>query len=514
MHALRLVMVTVVILAASLAPKLAGASTRYLLPVAATYVAVEVGLEIARRRNPVGGFSVLAAMLLGDAVFIVTVMYRTGGASSYLSFLVELHLIAVSLLVSYRTGLKLAFSYTVLFAVGHYLHAVGWLATAQGGRAVVVGFGTSEVFGILAFWLVALGTAAFSSLNERELRRSKVELRALATMSAALTSNPRPDLVPGLVLDSLLTTFGMTRGAMVIAGPDGAETTTMVGRDVTRTVDGLESWPDAVAEVAAARRAPVLVRTLGPDSPVLADAMPRSRNVIVLPLLAGSEMLGVVAMQRRGRDPLGVPARALELMGQFAAHGALALRNASLLAEVQRLAKTDGLTGLANRRVFEEALDREVARAARHGSPLSVILFDVDHFKSVNDRQGHQAGDEVLRSIGRALQASARAADVAARFGGEEFVMLLPDCATDNAALVAERIRATVAASAAGVTVSAGVASRAGAGIDRSELVRAADQALYQAKAAGRDRTIVWDKAASGRSRPLRARGDRQRRPA
>src|SRR5207302_8962780 len=120
-----------------------------------------------------------------------------------------------------------------------------------------------------------------------------------------------------------------------------------------------------------------------------------------------------------------------------------------------------GLTGVANRRVFESSLQREVARAGRTGEPLSLVVVDIDHFKSINDSVGHQGGDDVLRHVGRALASHAREVDLAARYGGEEFCVLLPACPPDDAMAVAGRLRAAIAefAGKPAVTASAGVAT-------------------------------------------------------
>ena len=175
----------------------------------------------------------------------------------------------------------------------------------------------------------------------------------------------------------------------------------------------------------------------------------------------------------------------------------LALANARLhsltlrhLADAEARAATDPLTGLANHRVFHERLRAEVERARRHGRPLALALFDLDHFKEVNDRHGHQAGDEVLVETARRLAAQARPEDLLARIGGEEFAWLLPEGDSLNAWQAAERAREAVKASPFGfgerLTLSAGVAELAQAA-DASGLVRLADGALYWAKAHGRD---------------------------
>ncbi|MSP24818.1 MAG: GGDEF domain-containing protein, partial [Myxococcales bacterium] len=155
----------------------------------------------------------------------------------------------------------------------------------------------------------------------------------------------------------------------------------------------------------------------------------------------------------------------------------------------------DGLTGLYNHRAFQDALRRDLHRAERTGSELSLMMLDVDHFKVFNDTWGHQAGDEVLKAISRLLLASIRTGDVAARYGGEEFVLILPDTPLEGAVLVAERIRKNVARLSVRigeeklkVTASFGVASANGKTRGgNAEVIERADTALYAAKRAGRN---------------------------
>lgn len=162
--------------------------------------------------------------------------------------------------------------------------------------------------------------------------------------------------------------------------------------------------------------------------------------------------------------------------------------------DLQSLAAIDPLTGLYNRRQFETLARAELARCQRYVRPCSFLMIDVDHFKLVNDTFGHEMGDWVLKMVANTLTAARRDADVVARFGGEEFVIMLPETTRDAAAMVAERIRSTVAASALAVgdsrlslTISVGVGETM-AGLPGVEAVlRDADQALYDAKANGRN---------------------------
>lgn len=173
--------------------------------------------------------------------------------------------------------------------------------------------------------------------------------------------------------------------------------------------------------------------------------------------------------------------------------------NRSLLeakAALERQAVTDPLTGVLNRRGILDKLETEVARAERQGKPLSVALLDIDHFKSINDRYGHSVGDVVLRAVVERTQAALRAYDSVGRFGGEEFLMVIPGLRAGEARGVLERVRLRVGETPVAtenvlvpVTVSIGGAGYQGGSIDA--LIREADDALYRAKAQGRDRTVV-----------------------
>jgi diguanylate cyclase (GGDEF)-like protein len=179
----------------------------------------------------------------------------------------------------------------------------------------------------------------------------------------------------------------------------------------------------------------------------------------------------------------------------------LAIANARLhaatlasLAAAEHQASVDHLTGLANHRAFHDRLAREVARAEERGTPLSLVVMDIDHFKRVNDRHGHQVGDRVLEEAARRFARQTRATDLVGRIGGEEFALLLPGTEAADALRIAERMRAAVAAEpfavAGALTVSAGVCDLARAA-GAEELFRRADQALYRAKESGRDVSVV-----------------------
>ena len=170
----------------------------------------------------------------------------------------------------------------------------------------------------------------------------------------------------------------------------------------------------------------------------------------------------------------------------------------AMLSRVETLAQVDSLTGLLNRRRFEGVFAMEFKRAIRHELPLSCLVLDIDHFKQINDAYGHQAGDQVLKEIATVIQSSIRDIDTAARWGGEEFIILSPNTLKENAVTVGERIRKAVplqAYSGIGgkkITVSIGIAGIPDPGLDTMEkLIHAADLVMYEAKKSGRNRVMV-----------------------
>ena len=227
----------------------------------------------------------------------------------------------------------------------------------------------------------------------------------------------------------------------------------------------------------------------------IADRVSRSyglRHVLAEPLVAGGQVVGALLLSRRTDS--GWPEETRILLRSAAQDLSAALERAYAHEEARIRAATDALTGIPNRAYFEDLADM-LGRGRRANDSLGVLMLDIDHFKAVNDRYGHEAGDDVLRALGRVLRMTVRADDVPARYGGEEFVVVLRRATPETALEIAERLRRAVRRIDTGplgiggpVTVSIGVS--VGTGSARSLLSRA-DAALYEAKRRGRDRVEV-----------------------
>lgn len=211
------------------------------------------------------------------------------------------------------------------------------------------------------------------------------------------------------------------------------------------------------------------------------------------PICSGAASVGEMVVYAGSKALAESDRKTLELLAREL--GTVA-KTQFLMEQTKLLAQTDALTGLYNRRYTSSTLDLEVARTNRYATPLSAILLDIDLFKSVNDRFGHNAGDEVIRRVAGVLRSGVRVNDVAGRWGGEEFLVLLTNTSADGAAVVAERVRSSIEAlgpTAGGpdrITVSAGVAEHSH-GRNGLTLVERADQALYRAKEKGRNRVAL-----------------------
>ena len=258
----------------------------------------------------------------------------------------------------------------------------------------------------------------------------------------------------------------------------------------------VEPGSDAAARWMARARGPLLVADLAAEPRLRADGCPgvEAGPALLVPMRAHSHASGYLALYRaRGQHPFSD--RDARLVSLLAAWAALALENLRLAERVEKLAITDDLTQVYNYRFLKTALRREIRRATRFSQDLSLVMLDVDNLKAYNDRHGHLRGSFLLKLMAQLLSQNLRSFDLIAKYGGDEFTLILPQTAREGALVVAERMRAAVEstefplAPRGAITISLGVSTFPHDAGDGMGLIRVADQALYRAKQTGRNRT-------------------------
>jgi diguanylate cyclase (GGDEF)-like protein len=400
-------------------------------------------------------------------------------------------LVAVCLLASFRTGLKIAVWQSLLLLVAVRGEESGLFPITP---ALPAGDRDQLLLADMALlWLVVGTTAVATAVNERELRRRRYDAETLAVLATRLHGDEDPDAVLARLLDVVTSELDVPR-ALVVRGLDG-RLEVAAARGTADAAPALPARPaSALLERAVGSAEAVLALRLDPRRDAWLDALLPEAGRLVVVRVSGAGADGAWLVAELGRRRGGrAQRRVLSSLQQAVATAALAHSRAELLADARRAASTDGLTGVANRRSFDRELDRLVRARRAQGTPFALVLVDVDHFKSVNDTLGHQAGDEVLQVVAQVLAAAARPGDIAARYGGEEFALLLPGADAATACLVAERARVGLHDVREPVAVSAsfGVACAPDDGDSPAALVEAADNALIYAKRTGRDRVVL-----------------------
>lgn len=308
-----------------------------------------------------------------------------------------------------------------------------------------------------------------------------------------------------VVLETALVAARAKSGAVFLLTARRSELYVKVGRRLDPAVaqvriplgQGLAGW-------VAAHGAPARLPTTEPDGPVPSDPEPVESTALAVPLETQTQLLGVLALYgREGPEPFRD--EDVDVIQSLARQAGVGVENILLHEQAQHLSITDGLTGIWNYRYFQMQLERDLAGAVRFRRSLSLLVIDIDHFKAVNDRWGHQRGDAILVELARRIVTHVRLnIDTLARYGGEEFVLILPESNLELARTAAERIRKEISAEPFGgedeepvnVTVSIGYAAYPEHGMTPQVLLHSADQAMYGAKSRGRDRVLGSDELA------------------
>lgn len=362
-------------------------------------------------------------------------------------------------------------------------------------------FSSNRFFGemVLGFLVAALAGALSSQnyrrglLADREVERSA----ALAVIASRIAHTPKSEYVLETVMDSLAALFPWRwHGVLLLTTEDELELAHVRGEPHSLTLplsamsryrdnEGAIVMPDIWDDPSLKERG------LAPP-----DALREFRSSVAVPMHGADRLLGVlVALDRNVHT---FPGDEVQFLEAVADQTTMALENARLYEEVELRSLTDVTTALLNRRAFDLHLDQELERARRYQQPLTLMMFDVDHFKNYNDTYGHPDGDLALRQLAQLVSRNIlRKTDFCFRVGGEEFAALLPMTGSSEALVLAARLCSTVAAeefaNGGKLSVSTGVASFPTSATEAAQLLRCADHALYRAKAAGRNQAAVYE---------------------
>jgi diguanylate cyclase (GGDEF)-like protein len=340
------------------------------------------------------------------------------------------------------------------------------------------------------------------SLRVGDLEDRNREMELLSEMSQLLQGCRTTDEVNGVIQVNLRSLFPEDRGRVLLLTPSrqGLEVAAQWGGGTPPS----RLSPDACW---ALRRKAIHSFEAGGGDLRCPHVSAEARWALCVPLAGDGEVFGVLTLESgRGPSRSGAPRWNRRLLAATVAeHLGLFISSFRLREKLTIESTRDPLTGLFNRRFMEESLEREARRAAREGRPLSVLMLDLDQFKTFNDAHGHVAGDELLRALGNFMRTHTRADDVACRYGGDEFTIILPNASIENAIRRAEALRNGARnAQAAGpdrpdgpdghrepITISVGIAAYPEHGRTAEELLRAADTALFQAKRSGRNQVAT-----------------------
>lgn len=458
-----------------------------LTAILSAQVVIAMATHLLAMRGAHALITALRAGALADLTMIAALVHATGGTSGPLLFLFTVYVMSAGILLSSRAGLRLLGLSTIAI-IG--LDLISSNVSPSGFPRGLAG--------AAACWVLGGGSIMFSSYNENDLRRRTAELNTIRQVTLDIEASLSLKEIFADLCRGVVAGFGFDAAAVLQRGDNG--TLHCAG------AHGVTGANDAVIELRGG-----VARAMSNPRPLVVTGDQARKDGALHPLLgprgyvavriAEDGLLVATRNPRRGRGAKLRP-HEIEALDRLAHHARLAIANAVLHARVSEMAKTDPLTGLANHGEMQRRLGTELAKVARYaalraaGHHPSLVLVDIDHFKRLNDRYGHQAGDAVLKKIATVLHQTVRSFDLVARYGGEEFAAILPGTNADTAREVAERIRRAIAEQPiwvaddkrVRVTISAGVATAPVNGAQPAALIKAADAALYRSKEAGRNR--------------------------
>lgn len=337
-------------------------------------------------------------------------------------------------------------------------------------------------------------------------RRVK-NIHVLDMATTRLNPVKEPEMLYDAIVDLSVHLVGAERGSLMLIEDGALYLTIKAARGINKLLlKEIRIKPgEGIAGKVFKEGVPLIVDDIESNIKVLIKRRPnyKTSSFISIPLKAGEKTIGVFNISDKVTGEV-FSEEDMVILQSFLSYASIALERSmyySLAGHLRELSITDALTGLFNRRYFEDRFFEELQRSKRHNLSFSLAMIDIDDFKLFNDTEGHLAGDEVLKNIANIAKDSVRVIDVLARFGGEEFAVIMPQTEKEEAFLVAERMRESIKEQLLhtwklfpkeNITITIGVAAFPSDGRDRSELIRNADRALYKGKMEGKDKTVVW----------------------
>jgi len=332
-------------------------------------------------------------------------------------------------------------------------------------------------------------------------------MHVLDIATTRLNPVKEPEMLYDAIVDLSVHLIGAERGSLMLIEGGASYLTVKAARGINKLLlKEIRIKPgEGIAGKVFNEGAPLIVDDIESNEKFFLKRRPnyKTSSFISIPLKAGEKTIGVFNISDKVTGEI-FSEEDMAILQSFLSYASIALERSmyySLAGHLRELSITDSLTGLFNRRYFEERFFEEIQRSERHNLSFSLAIMDIDDFKLFNDTEGHLAGDEVLKNIANIAKDSVRVIDVIARFGGEEFAVIMPQTEKNEAFLVAERIRESIKEQLPTtwkvfpndtITVTIGIATFPSDGKDRGELIRNSDKALYKGKMEGKDKTVVW----------------------
>ncbi len=382
-----------------------------------------------------------------------------------------------------------------------YVHDYELKYVCKGGRVVILSetvHGVKDTQGSVVALEGVVRDITEKKKNDEQLWMEKMKLEHILSLHEEISSILKLEELIDFVIAKAIEILDVHRCSLMLIDKDRSELVIKGAKGLSEDIiqDTRVKLGEQISGVVALYGEPMLVTDMDAQSPLprKSRATYRGRSFLSVPIKLEKKVIGVLNVADKGlnKNDIFTPTD-LRILSAIVRQAAVAIENANLYRELKYLSITDPLTGLYNHRHFAKTIDQEIKRLRRYPGPLCLMMIDVDHFKTYNDTFGHLEGDHLLKELARAIHKNLREIDVACRYGGDEFAVILVETKIHKAEIVAKKIQKAISELSfkRPVTLSVGVAAYSDS-VDRHDLILKADRALYQSKKEGRNRVSVY----------------------